>query len=137
MLALALALAAQGAGNAAVGATESAGCGTHGLSFELHGSKQRYTVVGLHAQGVGCATARGVAARVAEDLLRGRGISISGAVGFAMTQQSCTGCGAGTTSVSISYPRGKITLSLRGSGSSTLPAPTPGLPSTGQPGPVI
>ena len=81
-----------------------------------------------------------MAIRVAKDLLHGNGISISGAVSFGMTEESCTGCGGTTTSVSIAYPHGEVTVSLRGSGNATgggtIPMPT--LPGpTELPGPVI
>ncbi len=53
-----------------------------------------------------------------------------------MTEQSCTGCGAPTTSVSISYPHGTITVSLRGAGSGggAIPA-VPAVP--GEPGTIV
>ena len=131
-----VALAAQGGTAAAATRASAAGaCSTHGLSFSSHGRPASgYNVVALRAQGLSCTTARTVASRVAQDLLQGRGISVSGAVGFGMTEQSCTGCGAPTTSVSISYPHGTITVSLRGAGSGS-PAPTPPLP--GEPGTIV
>ncbi len=60
-------------------------------------------------------------------------MSVSGARGFAMNEESCTGCKT-TTSVSIQYARGKITVAIRGGSASTGgPAPIvpafPGIPS--------
>ena len=96
----------------AFGASSSAACNTHGLAVS------GFRVVGLHAQGLPCTKARTVAGLVTRDLAHGRPVSVSGADGFAMNQQSCTGCKT-TTSVSISYPSGKVTVSIRGgSGSS-------------------
>ena len=134
------ALAAQGGpAIAAVHASAPSACSTQGLRFSTPGRPPSgYRVVALRARGVPCTTARSVAGKVAQDLLRGRGISVSGAVGVGMTEESCTGCGGTSTSVSISYPHGTITVSLRGSGSGSsggLPAPT--LPIPGEPGTVV
>jgi hypothetical protein len=136
-----VALASTGALSAAALHTHSAGaCSTHGLRFPAGGEAARgYRVVSLSARGVPCATARSVASRVAHDLLRGQGISVAGAVGFGLTEESCTGC-ATTTNVSVSYPHGTIIVSLRGAGAASggsIPAPSPTLPVPAGPGPVI
>jgi hypothetical protein len=104
---------AVGAG-AAAAAPRAASCSTHGLSSA--GLK----VVAIHAQGMTCASARSIAARVARDLAHGAAVSVPGAAGFAMSQQSCTGCKT-TTSISITYPRGKVTLNITGGSGSTGP----------------
>jgi hypothetical protein len=136
-----VAFAAQGGTAAAAARASTPGaCSTHGLTFSSHvRPASAYSVVALRAHGLPCATARTVASRVAQELLHGQGISVSGAVGFGMTEQSCTGgCGAPTTSVSISYPHGTITVSLRGAASGsggTTPAPT--LPTPGEPGTIV
>jgi hypothetical protein len=134
MLALAgfLAVFAVPAGTAEA-AHVSASCSTHGLAFSP------VRVVGLHADGVSCGTARGVAETIARDLVRARPLSVSGAEGFSMSQSSCTGCQT-TTSVSITYADGRVTVTIRGGGqgSTTVPA-MPAFPSipSGPPGAVV
>ena len=91
----------------ASGAPRSASCSTHGLAVS------GVRVVGLQVQGVPCSKARTVAGTIAHDLAHGETVSVSGAQGFAMNEESCTGCKT-TTSVSISYPRGKMTVAIRG-----------------------
>jgi hypothetical protein len=96
----------------ASGAPPSSSCSTHGLAVSS------VRVVRLQVQGVPCSRARTVAGTIAHDLAHGETVSVSGAQGLAMSEESCTGCKT-TTSVSISYPSGKVTVSLRGgSGSS-------------------
>jgi hypothetical protein len=115
----ALTLAA-GAARAATPVREA--CSTQGLSFStVH-------VVGLHADGVACLRARDLAGQIARDLLQGRSIAISGAESFGVSQQTCTGCKT-STSVSITYAAGEVTVALRGgSGGAAVPS-TPTLPS--------
>ncbi len=124
---------------AAFGATSSAACSTHGLAIS------GFRVVGLQAQGIACTKARSVAGLVTRDLAHGRPVSVLGADGFAMNQESCTGCKT-TTSVSISYPSGKVTLSIRGGsgaaagslgGGGVLPSGGGLFPSSGGSGTVI
>jgi hypothetical protein len=87
-------------------------CGTEGLA--VSGAR----VLGLHAQDVSCPKARIVAGTIVHDLARGRAVSVNGAQGLAMNEESCTGCKT-TTSVSIQYRRGKITIAIRGGSGST------------------
>ncbi|HEY4346044.1 MAG TPA: hypothetical protein VGM80_00515 [Gaiellaceae bacterium] len=112
-------------------------CSTRGLQFPAAKSA-KVKVVSLRAEGLPCSTARTIATRVARDVLQGKGITVSGAVGFGISQESCTGCGGTTTSISISYPHGKITVSLRGGGIAGGfgggTTPTPGIPSLPSPG---
>jgi hypothetical protein len=128
---LALALAA-----AAPAAPAGAACSTRGLAFSS------VRVVGLTAEGVGCTRARGVASQIAQDLLHGRGITVSGAQSLGISEESCTGCGT-TTSVAITYPGGQVTVALRGGGAAGAPVPSvPALPTfppvpPGRSGPVV
>ena len=89
-------------------------------------------VVQLQASGIACVQARRVAGHIASDLAHGRTVSVTGSVGFAMSQQTCTGCRT-TTTVTITYPHGSLAISLRGgSGSnSTVPVPSFGTPGGG------
>ena len=89
-------------------AAERIACSTSGLP-----ATHAYKVVSLRTSGVPCATARTVAQQVADDLMHGRPVSISGVQGLALATTSCTGC-ATTTQVTLSYPNGKITVSLGG-----------------------
>ena len=136
-LAALAALAVLGGTAAAAARSSATGmCSTHGLRFQAHGKPAAgYSVVALRAHGVPCTKARSVATRVAQDLLHGNGISISGAVSFGMTEESCTGCGGTTTSVSIAYPHGQVTVSLRGSGSGSGSGGTATIPMPTLPGP--
>ena len=110
-------------------------CSTRGLAFSS------VRVVGLTAEGVGCSRARGIAGEIAQDVLHGRGISVTGAEGLSYSQASCTGCKT-ATSVSVTYAGGQVTVALRGG---TAGATAPSLPSfpaaptlpSGQPGPVV
>ncbi len=87
-------------------------CSTRGLAVSAGGASG-YRVVGLHAAGLSCETARGVARRVAEDLLRNRSLSFTDASGFSVSQVTCGGCRS-RTDVAISYPDGSIDMSLTG-----------------------
>jgi hypothetical protein len=87
-------------------------------------------VVQLQATGIACVQARRVAGDIASDLAHGRTVSVSGSVGFAMSQQTCTGCKT-TTTVTITYPHGTLAISLRGGSGSNSTAP---VPSFGSPG---
>jgi hypothetical protein len=91
----------------ASGASHTASCSTHGLAVS------GIRVVGLHVQGVSCPKARTVAGTIAHDLAHGETVSVSGAQGFAMNEESCTGCKT-TTNVSIQYVHGKVTVAIRG-----------------------
>jgi len=117
-------------------------CSTKGLAFSI-GKSARYKVVELGAQGVTCSKARTVAQRVALDLLHGKPVSLDGVSGLGMSTVS-DGAGPAKTQISLTYPTGKITVSLRGSGGSgslstpfpsnpfpTNPFPTPTTPSSG------
>jgi hypothetical protein len=139
IVAILAALVVQAAAAGAASTSAAAACSTHGLRFPAAKSA-KLSVVSLRSQGVSCKSARKVASRVAEDLLHGRTVSVSGAIGFGMTEESCSGCGGTTTSVSISYRHGKVTVSLRGAGSTggggvipfpTTPFPAPTAPSGG------
>jgi hypothetical protein len=121
-LALLLALCVAGVSS---GARAKGSCSIRGLGVaSVH-------VVGLSAEGVSCTSARTIAGKVAADLAHGRSISIPGSVGFGMSQQTCTGCKT-TTSISVTYPHGKVTVSLTGGTGST--GPTTPMPSFGSPG---
>jgi hypothetical protein len=87
-------------------------------------------VVQLRATGIACVQARKVAGLVAADLAQGRSVSVTGSVGFGMTQQTCTGCKT-TTTVTITYPHGSLAISLRGGSGANPTAP---MPSFGSPG---
>ena len=87
-------------------------------------------VVQLRATGIACVQARRVAGHIASDLAHGRSVSVSGSVGFAMSQQTCTGCKT-TTTVKITYPHGSLAISLRGGSGANSTAP---VPSFGSPG---
>jgi hypothetical protein len=107
------------------GASATAGgasCSTHGLAFST------VRVVGLEVRGVACSKARAVAGAIAHELARGRPVSVDGAEGLSLSEESCTGCKT-TTSVSIRYGRGQIAVSIRGgSGASGTPPLVPGFP---------
>jgi hypothetical protein len=100
----------------------AAACSIHGLTVSS------VRVVGLSARGLSCSAARGVAVKIVRELGRGQPISVTGDEGFSMSQSTCTGCKT-TTSVSIQYPRGTLTISIRGgsgSNSTTVPLPSAG-----------
>ena len=111
-------------------------CPTRGLAVSA-GKTSGYRVVDLHAAGLSCQTARGVARSVAEDLLRNRSLSFADASGFSVSQVTCGGCKS-KTQVAISYPDGSIDMSLTGTAletPGTLPNIGPGTgPSTLPPG---
>ena len=125
------------------GTQAASSCSTKGLSFSA-GKKSSYKVVQLGAEGVTCSKARTVAQRVALDLLKGKPVSIDGVSGLGMSTIS-TGAGPAETQISLTYPNGKITVSLSGTGASsssgnlfpsnpfptipTNPFPTPSTPS--------
>jgi hypothetical protein len=121
-------------------------CSTKGLAFSA-GKTSSYKVVRLGAEGFACSKARTVAQQVALDLLHGKPVSLHGASGLGMSTVS-TGSGPAKTQISLTYPNGKITVSLSGTGSSgasgnlfpsnpfpTIPSnpfpTTPATPSTG------
>jgi hypothetical protein len=117
--------------SSALGTGNGAACSTKGLSVAS------VRVVQLRVQGVSCPSARRVAGRVAQELVHGRQISVSGSSSFSISQSTCTGCKA-ATSVSIGYPSGTVTISLRGG--STSSGAIPSIPSSGgssSPGSVI
>jgi hypothetical protein len=124
-------LAALALGAGAVGAAPgSTSCSIRGLASAGRGA-HGLRVVFVHAHGVSCSTARSVAVKVAHAVATGGMISIPGSVGLGMTQSSCTGCKT-TTQVSITFPRGMVTVGL------TAATGAPGAqPSGGSPGPVI
>ncbi len=114
-------LLAAGATGASARSTRAVSCATHGLvASAAHGSA--YHVVSLEAAGISCAAARGVARQVAVDLARSEPVSFPRASGLSISEQSCTGC-APRTEVAVSFPRGEITISLRGA---ATPAPAGG-----------
>jgi hypothetical protein len=112
------ALALPAAGSASKGA---ASCSTRGLAVSS------VRVVGLSVRGLSCSSARGVAVKIVRELGHGQPVSVSGDEGFSMSQSTCTGCKT-TTSVSIQYPRGTLTISIRGGKGSSTTMPT--LPSS-------
>jgi hypothetical protein len=89
-------------------AAQRSACSTGGLV-----ATHAYKVVSLRTSGVPCSKARTVAQQVADELMQGRPVSISGVEGLALATTSCTGCTT-TTQVALSYPNGKITISLGG-----------------------
>jgi len=120
-LASLVALCAAGVSTAATGRAE--------CSVEKLGASS-VRVVQLRATGIACVQARRVAGQVAADLAHGRSVSVTGSVGFGMTQQTCTGCKT-TTTVTITYPHGSLAISLRGGSGANSTAP---VPSFGPPG---
>lgn len=130
---------------AVAGGKAAGSCSTKGLAF-TSGKKASYKVVQLGAEGLTCSKARTVAQQVALDLLHRRPVSLDGVSGLGMSTVS-DGSGPAKTQISLTYPNGKITVSLRGAdGSSpsinpfptdpfpTIPSnplPTPTAPSSG------
>jgi hypothetical protein len=120
-------------------------CSTKGLAFSA-GKTSSYKVVQLGAEGVTCSKARTVAQQVALDLLHGKPVSLDGVSGLGMSTIS-DGGGPAKTQISLTYPNGKITVSLSGTGGGnssnnlipsnpfpTIPSnpfPTPSTPSSG------
>ena len=103
----ALAIAAGCALSLCFGATARAttvSCSTHGL--------QR-SIVRIRAEGVECDIARSAAARVARELAHGSAIAVPGSNGLALASVSCTGCPF-RTKVSLGYPSGSVTVTLKG-----------------------
>jgi len=115
-------------------------CSTKGLAFST-GKKASYKVVQLGAEGVTCSKARTVAQQVALDLLHGKPVSLDGVSGLGMSTIS-DGSGPAQTQISLTYPNGKITVSLSGTGggsSSSNPIPNnpfPTIPSNPFPTPT-
>jgi hypothetical protein len=130
---------------AVAGGRTVSSCSTKGLTF-ASGKKASYKVVQLGAEGITCSKARTVAQQVALDLLHGKPVSLAGASGLGMSTVS-EGAGPAKTQISLTYPNGKITVSLSGSGGSSSPSlpfpsnpfptipsnpfPTPSTPSSG------
>jgi hypothetical protein len=97
----------------------TAACGTRGLTFST------VRVVALSVRGLRCSAARAVAVKVVHELGHGQPVSVTGEEGVSTSQSTCTGCKT-TTSVSIQYPHGRLTISLlggSGTSSATVPAP--------------
>ena len=124
LAAVAVASTALVAGRGALAATGA--CSTRGLAFSAsaRSAAPRYRVVGLRADHVSCTKARAIADRVAKDLLHSRPIQVPGVEGLGITEQTCTGC-APTTQVVLTYPRGRITVSLRGAAQTPVPSGGP------------
>jgi hypothetical protein len=105
-------------------ALPSQGAPTTACSTKNIALPQGYRLVRVQAVGLSCTRARSVARTVASQLHRRGAVDIPGVAGFAMSTETCTGCGS-TTQVSVSYPSGaKVTVSLKGL-AGTLPSPTP------------
>jgi len=114
---------ATGAGVASASRLASTSCSTSGLAVPASGHSG-YRVVKLRVQGIRCTKARSVALQVAEDLFHNRSVALSGISGIGISSMSCTGC-TPSTQVSISYPDGQMTVSLRGGAGSSPGGPTP------------
>ena len=125
---------------AIAGGGTASSCSTKGLAFST-GKRASYKVVQLAAEGVTCSKARTVAQQVGLDLLHGEPVSLDGVSGLGMSTIS-DGMGPAKTQISLTYPKGKITVSLSGSGgsgSSSNPFPTdpfPTIPSNPFPTPT-
>jgi hypothetical protein len=87
-------------------------CSTTGL-VPAHGAGAHGRVVGLRVTGLTCAKARGIARTVAGDVIAGKPVSLSGVTSYSESQTQCSGC-ASTTQIALAYPRGKLTISIRG-----------------------
>jgi hypothetical protein len=83
----------------------------------------------LSVRGLSCSAARSVAVKIVRELGHGRPVSVTGDEGISMSESSCTGCKT-TTSVAIQYPRGSLTISIRG-GSGSSSSTVPLFPSSG------
>jgi hypothetical protein len=113
-------------------------CSTKGLSA----GKAKVTEV--QADGMSCTNALTVAREVAADVVNNRAVSVPGVSGFAMSTDSCIGCGGTTTKVGLTYASGaKLTISIRGGSSGvtinpgpTLPTPSIPSPGSGGSGPI-
>jgi len=101
------------------------------VSSATAGSRQsRVAVLRVNVRGLSCAKAVSVAREVASDLAAGRAITLPGTTGLDLVSTtSCASC-APRTEVSIDYPGGAVTLSIRGaSGVASAQIPTtPGFP---------
>lgn len=115
---------------AVAGGRTASSCSTKGLAFTT-GKKASYKVVQLGADGLTCSKAHTVAQQVALDLLHGKPLSLDGVSGLGMSTVS-DGSGPAKTQISLTYPKGKITVSLSGSGGSSpssVPLPSNPFPS--------
>jgi hypothetical protein len=125
---------------AVAGGRAASSCSTKGLSFAT-GKKASYKVVQLGAEGLTCSKARTVAQQVALDLLHGKPLTLDGVSGLGMSTVS-DGSGPAKTQISLTYPQGKITVSLSGSGGSSASinpfpsSPFPSIPSNPFPTPT-
>lgn len=120
--ALAIALVTAVTCSPALAAHSSAvACSTKGLNARS-GAK----VFKVQASGLSCAKALAVAGKVANEVGHNRALTVPGVADFAMSTETCTGCGGTTTEISLGYPSGgKVTISIRGaSGGSVTPVPT-------------
>ena len=99
-------------------------CSTDGLAF-TSGKSASYKVIQLGADGLSCSKARSIAQVVALDLLHGKPIALNGVSSLGMSTASCGGCGPAKTQVSLIYPNGKITVSLRGTAVAQPSTPAP------------
>jgi hypothetical protein len=117
------------------GGARAAACPTAGLRVSgAHGSG--YRVVSLTASGFSCSAARGIARDLAESLLKTGSVHVSDG-SLAMSSETCTGC-VPRTQISITYPKGTISVALTGSSSSSrslLPGSIPTVPLQPAPGP--
>jgi len=126
-------------GSASASTARTVSCSTHGLQ-----RAHALAIVRIRAEGVACGVARGAASRVAAQLARGSSISVPGTNGLTLSSMSCTGC-PNRTSVSLAYPSGSVTVTLKGTAGRahvpafpslrTIPFPAPVAPSP--PGPVV
>jgi hypothetical protein len=115
-LPVALALAAcapvaQGSAAAASRQERAVSCSAHGLAAGSGAAGSTVRVVTLEATGLTCAVARGVARRLAQDVLRGATIRFPRASSLSVSQQTCSGCSS-KTQVAVSFPRGSLRVSL-------------------------
>jgi hypothetical protein len=118
--------------------TTAVKCSTKGLTS----GKAKITEV--QTDGMSCTKAVAVARKVAADVVNNRAVSVPGVSGFAMSTDSCIGCGGTTTKVGLTYASGaKLTISIRGGGSGitinpgpTLPTPSIPSPGSGGSGPI-
>jgi hypothetical protein len=122
---------------AVAGGRAASSCSTKGLAFST-GKSANYKVIQLAADGVTCSKARTVAQTVALELLHGKPVSLDGISGLGMSTIA-TGNGPAKTQISLTYPNGKITVSLSGSGagtSSSTPLPSDPFPTIPNPFPT-
>jgi len=103
-----------------------------GVAGSAAGAKQSpVAVLSVKVRGLSCAKGVSVAREVAGDLATGKAISVTGSTGLDLSSTStCASCAA-RTEVSIVYPHGAITLSIRGAtmtSSAGIPSTIPGFP---------